>query len=60
MSREPQGVQPYEWPCGCYLRVLPDGSIDQLTCEAHARADTEAFLRKMPLPAPPRSPASHE
>jgi hypothetical protein len=28
-------VEPYELPCGCFLRVCDDGGLDQLTCENH-------------------------
>lgn len=32
------GSEPYELACGCFLRVMPDGGLDQLTCAAHFAA----------------------
>jgi hypothetical protein len=42
MPANPSAVPPsrrevatYELSCGCFLRRLPDGAVDQLTCAEH-------------------------
>jgi hypothetical protein len=34
MLRELMNIEPYEAPCGCFLRILPGGVVDELRCAA--------------------------
>ena len=38
-------VTPYELPCGCYLRLIPEGGYDELRCKVHAQKEREAILK---------------
>jgi len=40
-----------EKECGCYLRTLSDGSVDQLTCERHSRALWDKLASSAPSDA---------
>lgn len=43
----PPPIEEYTEPCGCFLKIYEDGSLDEMRCKVHAEEEARRVVKYM-------------